>query len=136
MLEAAEEYPTNLGFLGKGNCATPEPLREQILAGAMGLKLHEDWGTHLAAIDTCLAVADELDVQVAIHTDTLNESGFVEDSIRAFKGRTIHTFHSEGAGGGHAPVLFASAANSMCCPVPRTRPGHSLSTPSTSTWTC
>jgi len=106
MLEAAEEYPMNLGFFGKGNCASPEPLREQIRAGALGLKLHEDWGTHPAAIDTCLGVADEFDVQVAIHTDTLNESGFVEDSIRAFKGRTIHTFHSEGAGGGHAPDII------------------------------
>jgi len=106
MLEAAEEYPMNLGFLGKGNCSTPEPLREQVLSGAIGLKLHEDWGTHPAAIDTCLSVADELDVQVAIHTDTLNESGFVEDTIRAFKGRTIHTFHSEGAGGGHAPDII------------------------------
>ena len=106
MLEAADEYPMNLGFLGKGNCATPQPLREQIFAGAIGLKLHEDWGTHPAAIDCCLGVADELDIQVAIHTDTLNESGFVEDSIRAFKGRTIHTFHSEGAGGGHAPDII------------------------------
>src|ERR1043165_6424150 len=106
MLEAAEAYPMNLGFLGKGNCGTPQPLREQILAGAIGLKLHEDWGTTPAAIDTCLGVADELDVQVAIHTDTLNESGFVDDSIRAFKGRTIHTFHSEGAGGGHAPDII------------------------------
>src|SRR4051812_30685914 len=106
MLEAADEYPMNLGFLGKGNCATPEPLREQILAGACGLKLHEDWGTTPAAIDCCLGVADELDIQVAIHTDTLNESGIVEDTIRAFKGRTIHTFHSEGAGGGHAPDII------------------------------
>src|SRR5687767_1750721 len=106
MLEAADEYPMNLGFFGKGNCSTPEPLREQILAGACGLKLHEDWGTTPAAIDCCLGVADELDVQVAIHTDTLNESGFVEDSIRAFKGRTIHTYHSEGAGGGHAPDII------------------------------
>ncbi|MBE2214238.1 MAG: urease subunit alpha, partial [Opitutaceae bacterium] len=106
MLEAAESYPINLGFLGKGNCATPQPLREQVLAGAIGLKLHEDWGTTPAAIDTCLGVADELDVQVAIHTDTLNESGYVDDSIRAFKGRTIHTFHSEGAGGGHAPDII------------------------------
>ncbi|HET6408152.1 MAG TPA: urease subunit alpha [Chthoniobacteraceae bacterium] len=106
MLEAADEYPMNLGFLGKGNCSTPEPLREQILAGACGLKLHEDWGTTPAAIDCCLGVADELDIQVAIHTDTLNESGFVEDTIRAFKGRTIHTFHSEGAGGGHAPDII------------------------------
>ena len=106
MLEAADEYPMNLGFLGKGNCATPEPLREQVLAGVVGLKLHEDWGTTPAAIDCCLGVADELDVQVAIHTDTLNESGFVEDTIAAFKGRTIHTFHSEGAGGGHAPDII------------------------------
>ncbi len=106
MLEAAEAYPMNLGFLGKGNCGTPEPLREQVLAGAIGLKLHEDWGTTPAAIDTCLGVADELDVQVAIHTDTLNESGFVDASIGAFKGRTIHTFHSEGAGGGHAPDII------------------------------
>ena len=106
MLEAAEAFPMNLGFLGKGNCGTAAPLREQILAGAIGLKLHEDWGTTPAAIDVCLGVADELDVQVAIHTDTLNESGFVDDSIRAFKGRTIHTFHSEGAGGGHAPDII------------------------------
>ncbi|HZP61701.1 MAG TPA: urease subunit alpha [Opitutaceae bacterium] len=106
MLEAAEAYPMNLGFLGKGNCSTPQPLREQILAGAIGLKLHEDWGTTPAAIDTCLGVADEFDVQVAIHTDTLNESGFVDDSIRAFEGRAIHTYHSEGAGGGHAPDII------------------------------
>jgi urease subunit alpha len=106
MLEAAESYPMNLGFFGKGNCGTPEPLREQVRAGAIGLKLHEDWGTTPAAIDTCLGVADEMDVQVAIHTDTLNESGFVDDSIKAFKGRTIHTFHSEGAGGGHAPDII------------------------------
>src|SRR5882757_5474414 len=105
MLEAAEAFPMNFGFLGKGNCGTPEPLREQVLAGAIGLKLHEDWGTTPAAIDVCLGVADELDVQVAIHTDTLNESGFVEETIKAFKGRTIHTFHSEGAGGGHAPDI-------------------------------
>src|SRR5471030_720485 len=106
MLEAADAFPMNLGFLGKGNCSTPEPLREQVLAGAIGLKLHEDWGTTPAAIDCCLGVADELDVQVAIHTDTLNEAGFVEETIRAFKGRTIHTFHSEGAGGGHAPDII------------------------------
>jgi urease subunit alpha len=106
MLEAAEEYPVNLGFLGKGNCSTPEPLREQVRAGAIGLKLHEDWGTTPAAIDVCLGVADELDVQVAIHTDTLNEAGFVEETLRAFKGRTIHTYHSEGAGGGHAPDII------------------------------
>src|SRR6202158_3937278 len=103
MLEAAEAFPMNLGFLGKGNASLPGALREQVAAGDMGLKLHEDWGTTPAAIDNCLAVADEMDVQVAIHTDTLNESGFVGDTIAAFKGRTIHTYHTEGAGGGHAP---------------------------------
>jgi urease subunit alpha len=106
MLQAAEGYPINLGFLGKGNASQPEPLREQIAAGAVGLKLHEDWGTTPAAIDTCLTVADETDTQVAIHTDTLNESGFVEATIAAFKGRTIHSFHTEGAGGGHAPDII------------------------------
>ncbi len=106
MLEAADEYPVNLGFLGKGNCATPEPLREQVRAGAIGLKLHEDWGTTPAAIDACLSVADEMDIQVAIHTDTLNESGYVEDTLAAIAGRTIHTYHSEGAGGGHAPDIL------------------------------
>ncbi len=124
MLEAADEYPMNLGFLGKGNCSTPEPLREQILAGAIGLKLHEDWGTTPAAIDCCLGVADDLDVQVAIHTDTLNESGFVEDTIRAFKGRTIHTYHSEGAGGGHAPdiIKVCGEANVLPSSTNPTRP--------------
>ncbi|MFH1496501.1 MAG: urease subunit alpha [Verrucomicrobiota bacterium] len=106
MLEAAEAYPMNLGFLGKGNCGTAEPLRDQVRAGAIGLKLHEDWGTTPAAIDTCLGVAEEFDVQVAIHTDTLNEAGFVEDTLAAFKGRAIHTYHSEGAGGGHAPDII------------------------------
>ncbi|MBM3222241.1 MAG: urease subunit alpha [Candidatus Tectomicrobia bacterium] len=106
MLQAAEEYPMNLGFLGKGNGSMPQPLREQIEAGAIGLKLHEDWGTTPAAIDCCLGVAEEYDVQVAIHTDTLNEAGFVEDSIAAFRGRTIHTYHTEGAGGGHAPDIL------------------------------
>jgi len=106
MLEAAEAFPMNLGFLGKGNSAKPEGLREQIEAGAIGLKLHEDWGTTPAAIDTCLGVAEEYDVQVAIHTDTLNEAGFVEDTIAAFKGRCIHTYHTEGAGGGHAPDII------------------------------
>ncbi len=106
MLEAAEAFPINLGFLGKGNCSSPEPLREQVLAGVIGLKLHEDWGTTPAAIDTCLTVADEFDIQVAIHTDTLNEAGFVESTLAAFKGRTIHTYHSEGAGGGHAPDII------------------------------
>lgn len=106
MLEAAEALPMNLGFLGKGNASRPEALVEQIEAGAMGLKLHEDWGTTPAAIDCCLTVAEQHDVQVAIHTDTLNESGFVEDTLAAFKGRTIHTYHTEGAGGGHAPDII------------------------------
>ncbi|OGA28638.1 MAG: urease subunit alpha [Betaproteobacteria bacterium RIFCSPLOWO2_02_FULL_68_150] len=106
MLSAAESFAMNLGFLGKGNASLPEPLREQVRAGAIGLKLHEDWGTTPAAIDNCLAVADEMDVQVAIHTDTLNECGFVETSIKAMKGRAIATFHTEGAGGGHAPDII------------------------------
>jgi urease subunit alpha len=106
MLEATDSLPMNFGFLGKGNTAKPEGLAEQIEAGAVGLKLHEDWGTTPAAIDCCLTVAEAHDVQVAIHTDTLNESGFVEATIRAFKGRTIHTYHSEGAGGGHAPDIL------------------------------
>ena len=106
MLLAAEAFPMNLGFLGKGNASRPEALRQQVEAGAIGLKLHEDWGTTPAAIDCCLSVAEETDVQVAIHTDTLNESGFVEDTIAAFKGRTIHSFHTEGAGGGHAPDIM------------------------------
>ncbi len=106
MLQAADAFPMNLGFLGKGNAALPGALHEQINAGAIGLKLHEDWGTTPAAIDNCLTVAEETDTQVAIHTDTLNESGFVEDTVAAFKGRTIHTFHTEGAGGGHAPDIL------------------------------
>ena len=124
MLEAAEAYPMNLGFLGKGNCGTAQPLRDQVLAGAIGLKLHEDWGTTPAAIDTCLGVADEFDVQVAIHTDTLNEAGFVEDTLKAFKGRTIHTYHSEGAGGGHAPdiIRVCGEANVLPSSTNPTRP--------------
>ncbi len=106
MLEAAEAFPMNIGFMGKGNSSNPDALREQIAAGAMGMKLHEDWGTTPSAIDVCLSVADEMDVQVAIHTDTLNEAGFVESTIAAFKNRVIHTFHSEGAGGGHAPDIL------------------------------
>jgi urease subunit alpha len=106
MLQAAEAFPMNLGFFGKGNSSRPEALSQQVAAGAIGLKLHEDWGTTPAAIDNCLTLAEVTDVQVAIHTDTLNESGFVEDSIAAFKGRTIHTFHCEGAGGGHAPDIL------------------------------
>lgn len=110
MLQAAEAWPLNFGFLGKGNAAAPLPLEEQVRAGACGLKLHEDWGTTPAAIDTCLTVADQYDVQVAIHTDTLNEAGFVEDTIAAIAGRTIHTYHTEGAGGGHAPDIIRIAA--------------------------
>jgi urease subunit alpha len=106
MYEAAEAFPLNFGFLGKGNASGADALREQIRAGALGLKLHEDWGSTPAAIDQCLSVADEFDVQVAIHTDTLNEAGFVEDTIRAINGRTIHTYHTEGAGGGHAPDII------------------------------
>src|SRR5688572_26114433 len=116
MLEAAEAFPVNLGFLGKGNASAPGPLREQIEAGAIGLKLHEDWGTTPAAIDCALSVADEHDVQVAIHTDTLNEAGFVEDTIRAFRGRTIHTYHTEGAGGGHAPDIIRVCGEPNCLP--------------------
>lgn len=110
MLEAAEAFPMNLGFTGKGNASSPEPLEEQVRAGAIGLKLHEDWGTTPAAIDVCLGVADRYDVQVAIHTDTLNEAGFVEDTLAAIGGRTIHTYHTEGAGGGHAPDIIRAAA--------------------------
>ena len=109
MLEAADAFPMNLGFLGKGNCATTAPLIEQIEAGAIGLKIHEDWGSTPAVIDASLKVADELDVQVAIHTDTLNESGFLEDTINAINGRVIHTYHTEGAGGGHAPDIIKAA---------------------------
>ena len=124
MLQAAEAFPMNLGFLGKGNSSLKPALKEQVVAGAMGLKLHEDWGTTPAAIDCCLAVADEMDVQVAIHTDTLNESGFVESSIAAFKGRTIHTYHTEGAGGGHAPdiIRVCGEANVLPSSTNPTRP--------------
>lgn len=124
MLEAAEAFPMNLGFFGKGNVSQPEPAREQVEAGVIGLKLHEDWGTTPAAIDNCLSVAEEMDVQVAIHTDTLNESGFVETTVAAFKGRTIHTFHTEGAGGGHAPDIIKaiSAENVIPSSTNPTRP--------------
>jgi urease subunit alpha len=116
MLESVEGLPLNFGFLGKGNASLPKALKEQVIAGACGLKLHEDWGTTPATIDTALGVADELDVQVAIHTDTLNESGFVETTIAAFKGRTIHTYHSEGAGGGHAPDIMRVVGASNVLP--------------------
>jgi urease subunit alpha len=124
MLAAADAFPVNLGFLGKGNASQPLALVEQVKAGAIGLKLHEDWGTTPAAIDNCLAVAEKMDVQVAIHTDTLNESGFVEASIAAFKGRTIHTYHTEGAGGGHAPdiIRVCGEANVLPSSTNPTRP--------------
>jgi urease subunit alpha len=124
MLQAAEAFPMNLGFFGKGNASTPAALEEQVLAGACGLKLHEDWGTTPAAVDTCLGVADAYDVQVLIHTDTLNESGFVENTIAAFKGRTIHAFHTEGAGGGHAPdiIKLCGEANVLPSSTNPTRP--------------
>lgn len=110
MLQATDQLPMNFGFMGKGNVSVPGPLREQLEAGAMGLKLHEDWGSTPAAIDNCLSVAEEYDVQIAIHTDTLNESGFVDDTLGAFKGRTIHTYHTEGAGGGHAPDILKACS--------------------------
>ena len=116
MLQAAESFPMNLGFLGKGNASLPGGLNEQIEAGALGLKLHEDWGTTPASIDNCLTVAEHYDVQVAIHTDTLNEAGFVEDTLAAFKGRTIHTYHTEGAGGGHAPDIIKACGSSNVLP--------------------
>src|SRR6187431_2578262 len=124
MIQAADAFPVNLGFAGKGNASRPAALEEMVKAGACGLKLHEDWGATPAAIDCCLSVADDMDVQVAIHTDTLNESGFVEETIRAFKGRTIHTFHSEGAGGGHAPdiIRVCGEANVLPSSTNPTRP--------------
>ena len=124
MLQAADAFPMNLGFLGKGNVSLPDPLREQVEAGVIGLKLHEDWGTTPAAIDNCLSVAEEMDIQVAIHSDTLNESGFVETTAAAFKGRSIHTFHTEGAGGGHAPdiVKLAGLSNVLPSSTNPTRP--------------
>ncbi|HFD11838.1 MAG TPA: urease subunit alpha [Crenotrichaceae bacterium] len=116
MLQSLDSFPMNFGLMGKGNASLPDALEEQIIAGAMGLKLHEDWGTTPAAIDTCLSVAERYDVQVAIHTDTLNESGFVEDTLAAFKGRTIHTFHTEGAGGGHAPDIIKACGEANVLP--------------------
>jgi urease subunit alpha len=127
MLEAAEAWPMNFGFLGKGNAAAMAPLAEQIEAGACGLKLHEDWGTTPAAIDACLKVADDFDVQVAIHTDTINEAGFLEATIAAIAGRAIHTYHTEGAGGGHAPDIIRIASFPNILP---------SSTRSRNIWTC
>src|SRR3978361_2287945 len=124
MVQAADAFPVNLGFAGKGNAARPAPLEEMVKAGACALKLHEDWGTTPAAIDCCLTVAEKYDVQVMIHSDTLNESGFVEDTIKAFKGRTIHAFHTEGAGGGHAPdiIKVCGLANVLPSSTNPTRP--------------
>jgi urease subunit alpha len=124
MLQAADAFPMNLGFLGKGNASQPAALVEQVKAGVIGLKLHEDWGTTPATIDTCLSVADQFDIQVAIHTDTLNEAGFVEDTIAAFKNRVIHTYHTEGAGGGHAPdiIKVCGEANVLPSSTNPTRP--------------
>ena len=116
MIEAAEEFPVNIGFLGRGNDSGTDPLIEQVEAGACGLKLHEDWGTTPATIDAALRVADQMDVQVAIHTDTLNECGFVDDTISAIAGRTIHTYHTEGAGGGHAPDIMKMAGEANVLP--------------------
>ena len=127
MLEAAEEFPMNFGFFGKANCTSEAPLIEQIKAGALGLKLHEDWGTTPSAINTSLKVADDYDVQITIHTDTLNEAGYFESTRDAIAGRTIHTYHTEGAGGGHAPDIIKAAVWPMSflhpparrCPLPR-----------------
>ncbi|MEX7542836.1 urease subunit alpha, partial [Acinetobacter baumannii] len=116
MLQAIDDLPMNIGLLGKGNLSLPDPIREQIKAGVIGLKLHEDWGSTPAAIDNCLSVADEYDVQVAIHTDTLNEGGFLEETLAAFKDRTIHTYHTEGAGGGHAPDILKAIGQSNVLP--------------------
>jgi urease subunit alpha len=132
MLESTDVFPMNFGFTGKGNSSAPEGLVEQIVGGAIGLKLHEDWGTTPTAIDACLRVAEQHDVQVTIHTDTLNESGFVDDSIAAFKGRTIHTYHTEGRGG-HAPTSSACAASRTCCQARRTLHGPTPPTRSTNT---
>lgn len=126
MLESAEEFPMNFGFFGKGNCSTEEPIAEQIKAGAIGLKLHEDWGSTPSAIDTCLKVADKYDVQVAIHTDTLNEAGFFESTRDAIAGRTIHTYHTEGAGGGHAPDIIKAASLPNVLPSSQVQQCHFL----------
>ena len=136
MLQAADSFPVNLGFFGKGNGSSPTALVEQIEAGVCGLKLHEDWGATPAAIDCCLSVADDMDIQVLIHTDTLNESGFVENTIAAFKGRTIHTFHSEGAGGGHAPdiIKVCGIANVIPASTGPTRPIQRTPWKRPSTW--
>jgi urease subunit alpha len=116
MLQASEQWPMNFGFLGRGNSSRPHSLYDQIEGGCLGLKIHEDWGAMPAAIDSCLSVADELDFQVQLHTDTLNESGFVENTLAAIKGRTIHMYHTEGAGGGHAPDIITVVGEQNCLP--------------------
>ena len=148
MLQALDALPMNFGLLGKGNASQPEALEEQIAAGVMGLKLHEDWGTTPAAIDCCLSVAEKYDIQVAIHTDTLNESGFVEDTLAAFKGRAIHTYHTEGAGGGHAPDIIRACGAAECAAIVhqshaplhgqhhRRAPGHADGVPSPGSGDC
>ena len=136
MLQAADAFPMNLGFLGKGNAARRRRWSSRSRPAPAALKLHEDWGTTPAAIDCCLSVADEYDVQVAIHTDTLNEAGFVEDTIAAFKGRTIHAYHTEGAGGGHAPDIIKVAGLANVLPRRPIRRGPTPSTRSTSISTC
>ncbi|STR27436.1 Urease subunit alpha [Janthinobacterium lividum] len=136
MLAAADAFPMNLGFMGKGNVSLPLPLEEQVRAGAIGLKLHEDWGSTPAAIDNCLSVADRMDIQVALHSDTLNEGGFLEHTLAAFKDRTIHTFHTEGRAAAMRPTSSPSWGKPTCCPRRPTRRARLPSTRSTSTWTC
>ena len=136
MLQAVEHWPLNFGFLGKGNTSTIEPLAEQLRAGACGLKLHEDWGTTPAAIDTCLQVADAYDVQVAIHTDTINEAGFVEDTIAAIAGRTIHTYHTEELAADTRLILSVSRPMATFCPRQPIPPDRIPSIPWPSTWIC
>ncbi len=136
LIQSFDGLPMNIGVFGKGNASLPGALEEMIRAGACGLKLHEDWGSTPAAIDNCLSVADQFDIQVAIHTDTLNEGGFVEDTLNAFKGRTIHSFHTEGAGGGHARILFACVSIRTCCRLRQIRPGLTRSIRLQSISTC
>jgi urease subunit alpha len=136
MLESLDDHPVNVALLGKGNTVSAEALWEQLRAGAAGFKLHEDWGTTPAAIDACLTVADASGVQVALHSDTLNEAGYVETTLAAVRGRSIHAYHTEGAGGGTRPTSSPSPRTRTSCPAARTRPGRTPSTPSTSTSTC
>ncbi|STR43763.1 urease subunit alpha [Klebsiella michiganensis] len=136
MLQAADSLPVNIGLLGKGNGSNPDALREQVAAGVIGLKIHEDWGATPAAIDCALTVADEMDVQVALHSDTLNESGFVEDTLAAIGGRTIHTFHTEGAAAAMRRILLPPARTPIFCPRQPTRRCPIPSTPLTNIWIC